>query len=58
MEKSSNLIRSVIPSLIRNLSDWIQVDISVSIFGEKVLSFTWPPKKSNPKIVENEEIVC
>lgn len=54
MEKSQSLLKSVLPSLIRNVSDWISVDVNVYLFGERVFSFTWPPK-SNSKKTESHD---
>ena len=49
MENQLKTIKSVIPNLIRQFSDFIQVDVTIKLFGVKVFSFTWPPK-SNPYV--------
>lgn len=47
MEKSSNLLKAVLPSIVRNVSDFISVKVEISLFGQKIFEFVWPPKKTD-----------
>lgn len=50
MEKDLSLFQKSMPSIVRNVAQWFEVDVTIKLFGVKVFSFTWPPKESqNPQ---------
>lgn len=47
MEKLALNLKGFMPSLVKQVSDWFEVDVTIKLFGVKVFSFTWPPKTSS-----------
>ena len=50
MEKS---LKRTLPTLVRSLSDFVQVDLTIKLFGVTVFSFTWPPKNNSNDLSNN-----
>lgn len=44
MDKLAIDFKGFMPTLVKQLSDWFEVDVTIKLFGVKVFSFTWPPK--------------
>lgn len=44
MEAGVSLLKSMLPQVLKQVSDCIQVDVTIKLFGVKVFSFTWPPE--------------
>ena len=55
MEKLALNVKGIMPSLVKQVADWFEVDVTIKLFGVKVFSFTWPPKSDNKPIVESQD---
>lgn len=50
MDNNLNLFKKTMPTIVKQVADWFEIDVTIKLFGVKVFSFTWPPKdekKSN-----------
>lgn len=55
MEKLALNVKGIMPSLVKQVADWFEVDVTIKLFGVKVFSFTWPPKADNPLNPQDDE---
>ena len=46
MEKLAVNVKGIMPSLVKQVADWFEVDVTIRLFGVRVFSFTWPPKNN------------
>lgn len=46
MDKLALNVKGVMPTLVKQVADWFEVDVTIKLFGVKVFSFTWPPKET------------
>lgn len=54
MDKLALNLKGMMPSLVKQVADWFEVDVTIKLFGVKVFSFTWPPKQEKNPIVESQ----
>lgn len=40
-----SLFKKTMPTIVKQVADWFEVDVTIKLFGIKVFSFTWPPKQ-------------
>lgn len=44
MSEEISIFKKTMPELVKRVSDWFEIDLTIKLFGVKVFSFTWPPK--------------
>lgn len=47
MSDEINSFKKTMPEIVKRVSDWFEIDLTIKLFGVKVFSFTWPPKSQN-----------
>lgn len=52
METNISLFKKTMPTIVKQVADWFEIDVTIKLFGIKVFSFTWPPKQEQPAEVE------
>ena len=45
METNVSLFKKTMPTIVQQVADWFEVDVTIKLFSVKVFSFTWPPKQ-------------
>lgn len=48
MENNISLFKKTMPTIVKQVADWFEFDVTIKLFGIKVFSFTWPPKQEQP----------
>lgn len=39
-----NVIKKILPQLVKNVSKFFELDLTIRLFGVPVLKFHWPPE--------------
>lgn len=56
MDKQVSLIKSILPSIVKNLSQFFELDLTIKLFGVKVFQFHFPPASDVEP--QNNDLPC
>lgn len=44
---NTQIIKSTLPTLVKNFSQFFELDLTIKLFGVTIFKFHWPPKDDN-----------
>lgn len=56
MSKQVQIIQQVLPTIVKNFSQFFELDLTIKLFGVKVFQFHFPPQSND--VQDNTDLPC